>query len=88
MTFSHVKNALLESDCSQLRNFSLSCFSPDFSISFQVDCKLTLPIPMVTLMASGKFAAGKQYLIIEVLVVSQAGTPMLTVCTSFKQQQY
>ena len=88
MTFSPVKNAPLENDCSQLRKFSLSCFSPDFFISFQVDCKLILPIPMMTLLASCKFAAGKQNLIKEVLVVSQPGTPMRTVCTSFKQQQY
>ena len=49
---------------------------------------LTLPIPMMTSLASGNFAAGKQYPIKEVLVVSQAGTPMRMVCTSFKQQQY
>lgn len=49
----------------------------------EVDCKLTLPIPMMTLLVSGKFAAGKQNLIKEVLIVSQPGTPMRTVVDQF-----
>ena len=55
----------LWSGFSHLRNFSLSCFSPDFSISFQVHCELTLPIPKVTLLANVKFANGKKLTIIE-----------------------
>lgn len=49
----------------------------------EMGCKLTLPIPMMALLTSGKLAAGKQNLIKEVLVVSQPGTSMSSVVYQF-----
>ena len=36
----------------------------------------SLPIPMMTLLTSGKLAAGKQNVIKEVLILPQPGVPM------------
>ncbi|CAH3123330.1 unnamed protein product [Pocillopora meandrina] len=42
----------------------------------ETDDNFTVPIPMMTLLTSGKQAAGKQNLIKEVLILPQPGTPM------------
>ena len=41
-----------------------------------MDGVFSLPIPMMTLLTSGKLAAGKQNLIKEILILPQPGTPM------------
>lgn len=42
----------------------------------ETDDNFTVPIPMMTLLTSGKQAAGKQNLIKEVFILPQPGTPM------------
>lgn len=42
----------------------------------EMDDNFTVPIPMMTLLTSGKQSAGKQNLIKEVLILPQPGTPM------------
>ena len=42
----------------------------------QSNGSFSLPIPMMTLLSSGKHAAGKQNLIKEVFILPQPGTPM------------
>lgn len=49
----------------------------------ELDKSFSIPIPMMTLLTSGKLAAGKQNLIKEVLILPQAGTPMLKVVHQF-----
>ena len=41
-----------------------------------MDDSFTVPIPLMTLLTSGKLAAGKQNLIKEVLILPQPGTPV------------
>jgi len=49
----------------------------------EVDGNFSLPIPMMTLLTSGKLAAGKQNLIKEILILPTPGTPMKKVVHQF-----
>ena len=50
-----------------------------FCSTWQPDSKFSLPIPMMTLLSSGKFAAGKQNLIKDIFILPQPGTSMTEV---------
>ncbi|XP_078358636.1 enolase 4-like [Oculina patagonica] len=49
----------------------------------ETDDSFSLPIPMMTLLTSGKLAAGKQNLIKEVFILPKPGTPMQKVIHQF-----
>lgn len=59
-----------------LNRLRISGFHLYQAFILQLDESFSLPIPMMTLLTSGKLAAGKQNLIKEVLILPQPGTPM------------
>ena len=63
----------------RMPSFSLSYYRDFYlyqAFILQLDESFSIPIPMITLLTSGKLAGGKQNLIKEVLILPQPGTPM------------